>query len=66
MTCMTGVLQWRDTDSKKNGTGKQGGKVTFYVREQLECLGMNDEPTESLWVRIKEQIGMGDIVVCLL
>lgn len=27
------------------------------------CLGIDDEPTESLWVRIKDQTGMGDIVV---
>lgn len=27
------------------------------------CLGMDDEPIESLWVRTKERTGMGDIVV---
>ncbi|GAB0176868.1 hypothetical protein GRJ2_000152000 [Grus japonensis] len=47
---------------------RQGyGGVALYVREQLECmelcLGMDDELTESLRVRIKEQTGMGDIVV---
>ena len=37
------------------------------VREQLECielcLGMDDEPSESLWVSTKEKTGKGDIVV---
>lgn len=27
------------------------------------CLGMDNEPTESLWVRTKEMIGMGDNTV---
>ena len=29
------------------------------------CLGMDEEPTESLWVRIKEKTGKGDIVVSI-
>ena len=37
------------------------------VREQLECielcLGMDDEPSESLWVSTKEKTGKGDVVV---
>jgi len=37
------------------------------VREQLEhielCLGVDEEPVESLWVRIKGQAHMGDTVV---
>jgi len=37
------------------------------VREQLECmelcLGIDEEPTESLQVRIKEKTGRGDTVV---
>ncbi|KAK4806252.1 hypothetical protein QYF61_013396 [Mycteria americana] len=52
---------------RKDSMGRQGGGVALYVREQLECmelcLGMDDEPTESLRLRIKEHTGMGDIVV---
>jgi len=39
----------------------------LYVREQLEfielCLGADEEGVESLWVRIKGQPHMGDIIV---
>ena len=41
------------------------GEVALYAREQLECvelcLGMDDEPTKSLGVRMKKRISMGDI-----
>lgn len=30
--------------------------------EQREGMGMGEKPTESLWVKTKEQTGMGDIV----
>ncbi|GAB0199565.1 hypothetical protein GRJ2_002421900 [Grus japonensis] len=47
--------------------GERGRGVALYVREQLECvelcLGMDEELTESLWVRIKERAGKGDIIV---
>jgi len=37
------------------------------VREQLECielcLGADEEGVESLWVRIKGQPHMGDVIV---
>jgi len=37
------------------------------VNDQLECmeihLGMDEEPTESLWISIKERAGTGDIIV---
>jgi len=37
------------------------------VNDQLECmevcLGMDEEPTESLWIRIKGRAGTGDIIV---
>ena len=37
------------------------------MRKQLECielcLGVDEEQVESLWVRIKGQAHMGDIVV---
>ncbi|KAK4832456.1 hypothetical protein QYF61_023503 [Mycteria americana] len=52
---------------RKDMSERQGGGIALYVREQLECmelcLGMADELTESLWVRIKEQTSMGDTVM---
>ncbi|PKU35454.1 dtw domain-containing protein 2 [Limosa lapponica baueri] len=51
----------------KDRLGRRGAGVALYVRDQLECmefcLGMDDEPTESLRVKIKEQTNMDDIVV---
>ena len=42
---------------RKDRQGRGRGAVTFYVDDQLECmelhLGMDEEPTKSLWVRIK-------------
>lgn len=39
----------------------------MYVKQQLECMelyrGMDYEMTETLWVSVKEQTSMGDIVV---
>jgi len=47
--------------------GRQGGGVTLFVNDQLECmdlpLRMDEELTESLWVRIKRRAGTGDITV---
>ncbi|PKU39424.1 dtw domain-containing protein 2 [Limosa lapponica baueri] len=41
--------------------------TAFYVKDQLECmellLGMAEEPTKSLWVKIKGRAGTGDITV---
>jgi len=58
---MTGVLEW------KNRQGRRGRGVTLYVDDQLECmelcLGMDDEPTESLWARIKSRARTGDSIV---
>ena len=52
---------------RKDRPGRQGGGVVLHVRQQLECLelclGMGEQPAESLWVGIKEQTSMGDIVV---
>lgn len=52
---------------RKDGLGRQGGRVAVYVREYQGCmkfcLWMCDEPAESLWMKIKEQNSMGDIVV---
>jgi len=60
---MTGVLGCRLF--RKDRQGKQGGAVALYVSDQLECmelrLGMDEEPTENLRVRIKGRAGTGDI-----
>ena len=52
---------------RKDRPARRGGGVALYVREQLEyielCLGVDEEPVESLWVRIKGQAHMGDTVV---
>jgi len=54
---------------RKDSPTRRGGGVALYVREQLECtelcLGADEEGVESLWVRIKGQPHMGDILwVC--
>jgi len=40
---------------KKDSLEAQGEGVDLYVNDQLECmefcLGVDEEPTESLWVR---------------
>ena len=45
---------------------KEKGK-SIDVSDQLECmelcLGMDEELTKSLWVRIKGRVGTGDIIV---
>ncbi|GAB0179465.1 hypothetical protein GRJ2_000411800 [Grus japonensis] len=52
---------------RKDRQGRQGGGVALYVNDQLECmelcLGMDEELTKSLWVRIKGRAGTGDIIV---
>ena len=61
------IIMWGYRLTGKNRLERPGEEVALYVREQLECielcLRMDDEPNESLWVRIKEQTSMGDIVV---
>ncbi|GAB0175694.1 hypothetical protein GRJ2_000034600 [Grus japonensis] len=51
---------------RKDRQGRRGGGVALYVNDQLECmelhLGMDEELTESLWVRIKGRAGAGDII----
>ena len=46
--------------------GKRGGGLCS-VHDQLECmelcLGMDEEQTENLWVRIKGRARTGDITV---
>jgi len=52
---------------RKDKQGTRGGGVPLYVKEQLEhmelLLGMDEEPTESLWVKIKGRAGTGDTTV---
>lgn len=48
---------------------RQEKDVALYVNVRLECmelyLGMHEELTESLWIRMKERGGGGDIMgVC--
>ncbi|GAB0205871.1 hypothetical protein GRJ2_003052700 [Grus japonensis] len=51
---------------RKDRQGRGGGGVTLYINDQLECmelhLGVDEEPTESLWVRIKGRTGAGQII----
>ncbi|GAB0206424.1 tubulin polyglutamylase complex subunit 2 [Grus japonensis] len=51
---------------RKDRQGRRGGGIALYVNDQLECmelhLGMDKEPTKSLWVRIKGRAGAGDII----
>ncbi|GAB0190262.1 hypothetical protein GRJ2_001491500 [Grus japonensis] len=51
---------------RKDRQGRQGGGVALYINDQLECmelhLGMDEELTESLWVRIKGSAGAGDVI----
>jgi len=56
---------------RKDRPARRGGEVALYLKEQLECielcLGVDEARLESLWVRIKGQANMGDMVVgCLL
>ncbi|GAB0181485.1 hypothetical protein GRJ2_000613800 [Grus japonensis] len=52
---------------RKDRQGREAEGVTLYVNDQLVCmellLGMDEELTESLWVRIKGRAGTGDIIV---
>jgi len=52
---------------RKDTPTRRGGGVALYVREQLECielcLGADEKGVESLWVTIKGQPHMADIVV---
>ena len=68
MATKTGVLGWKDIGFLgRTSRGDKEGGVDLYVNNQLECmdlhLGMNEELTKKLWVRIKESTGTGDSVV---
>lgn len=47
-------------------SGEQGGIPVLYVRQEQECtelcLGMDNEPAESLWVKVKGHTTI-DVVV---
>lgn len=63
-----GSFDWSAGIFTKDEQGRRGG-ITFYVNDKLECaelcLGLDEDSTESLWVRIKRRAGTGDItVVC--
>jgi len=52
---------------RKDRPTRRAGGVALYLREQLECielwLGTDEEGLESLWVKIKGQPHMGDVIV---
>jgi len=52
---------------RKDRQGRQGGGVTLCVNDQLKCmelhLEVDEDLTESLWVRIKGRAGTGEIIV---
>lgn len=52
---------------RKDREGNWGGGAALYISDQLECmelqLGMGEEPSQSLWVRITGRAGRGDIIV---
>jgi len=48
---------------RKDRQGRQGGGVNDQLQCMELCLGIDEEPTESLWVRIKARAGTGDIIV---
>ncbi|GAB0193880.1 mitochondrial enolase superfamily member 1 [Grus japonensis] len=51
---------------RKDRQGRRGGGIALYINDQLECmelhLGMDEELTKSLWVRIKGRAGAGAII----
>ena len=52
---------------RKDRPTRRGGGVALHVREKLECielcLGVDEERAETLWVRIKGQAHMGDVIM---
>ncbi|GAB0205517.1 hypothetical protein GRJ2_003017300 [Grus japonensis] len=68
MAPMTGVLGWKDTGSLgRTGRADEERACVLCVNDQLDCmelhLGMDEELTENLWVRIKGSAGTRDIIV---
>lgn len=63
MTRVTGALEWKDVGSLgRAGKGDKEEGVTICVNDQLDCMGMDEALTQSLWVRIKGA-GTGDMTV---
>jgi len=49
---------------RKDRQRRRGRSVTLCVKDQLGLhLGMDEEPTKSLWVGLKGRAGAGDIIV---
>lgn len=61
MAPVAGVLEGQDRQRR------QGGDFALCVSDQLECLElclrMEEEATQSLWVRIEVRARTGDVVV---
>lgn len=48
MAPMIGVVEWKDAGSLgRTRLKRQGGGVTLCVSDQLQCMGMDEKPTES-------------------
>ena len=63
----TGMQEQMGKNSLGKTDGRRRGSVVLYIKNQLESmelhLGIDEELTESLWVRVKGKAGKGDIVV---
>lgn len=60
--CSRGIQALQKGQEEK----RRGGRFAHYVSVHLcmeLCLGMEKDPMESLWVRIKEKTGKGDSIV---
>lgn len=71
-TCSDGSCD-RSAGGKHTGSlgrrsiGRWEGGVTIYINDQQQCmelcLGMDKEPTQSLWIRIRRNAGTDDIML---
>ena len=61
------AFEWKDTASLEDRQGRRGRSVAMYVNDQLNSMelhvGIDEELTESLWVRIRGRAGTGLIIV---
>lgn len=64
MVPITAVLEWKDIGSL-GGTGKERIFPSILVTSGVCGVlpGMDEEPAESLWVRIKGRVRSGDVIV---
>ena len=62
---MTGLVEWKGTGSlgRTGREDEEGVSPSNQLACMELCLGMDEEPTESLWVRIKGRAGTGYIIV---